>query len=374
LKLKYFFENLKKGNISVRNKLLTILIFVPYVSVTVFIFFVVFFYNNSKNKSNSEKAQIISETLIGKIDKQISESISEVQTISNILIIENTNNLIDNSLNSKLNNFILTHQVFDLFLICDTLGNVISINSNNYKNSPYNFKLIQYKNYAAENWFQYCRYGLNNKTIWFSDLKQNTDFSKIFLSSGNGIEYATPIFNSNSQPFTFSYLVDAESSKTQMQQVRTKTNTNTRTEFTAEVNASASFIRRSYAFIADISLVAVMLMTFIYGSILSFGTDTFIYQKITILQRLSNYGVSEVVVWFAGLFLVLSFFYFLYFEALLGQTPGKMFLNIMVVSNDEESKPSVQKSLLRLFLFFIPILGILGLHNRLSRTKIVTRG
>ncbi|MBN1114364.1 MAG: RDD family protein [Oligoflexia bacterium] len=164
--------------------------------------------------------------------------------------------------------------------------------------------------------------------------------------------------------FTFSYLLDAESQKelyTSMTASPAKSFSN---------SDSAGYIRRIYAFGTDMCLVSIVLMGFIYGSIIAFGSDSFVFTRLSFLERLNTFGVPDIAFWFAGLYAVLLFFYLAYFESLMGQTMGKIIMNIRIVDEADE-KPGVLSLLLRVMLFFIVPLGLLGMHNRITGTRLV---
>lgn len=125
---------------------------------------------------------------------------------------------------------------------------------------------------------------------------------------------------------------------------------------------SAGLVRRVYAFCTDLCIVGLALVGFVYGSMHFFGTEA--------VNKTSVYGVTNVTWILGGLYAFLFVFYLVYFEGLIGQTPGKMFLNVKIV-NAENKKPSFSTMILRMVLFFIPPLGIFGLHNVITKTKLV---
>jgi uncharacterized RDD family membrane protein YckC len=73
------------------------------------------------------------------------------------------------------------------------------------------------------------------------------------------------------------------------------------------------------------------------------------------------------------LYAVIFVLYLVYFEGAMGQTPGKMFLNIRIV-DDKNQKPSFGRAFLRTLLFFVPPIGLLGVHNFLTKTRLVNIG
>jgi uncharacterized RDD family membrane protein YckC len=156
---------------------------------------------------------------------------------------------------------------------------------------------------------------------------------------------------------TFSYLLDDAAKK------------NLEKTFGFESQKAGS-LRRIYALGTDLSIIGLLILGFIYGSILSFGSDSFIFSKLSVIERFRSYGVDEVMFWMVALYGILSFLYLFYFETTMGQTPGKMLLNIRIVDESNE-KPTVATLAVRLFLFFLIPLSLLGLHNRITKTKIV---
>jgi uncharacterized RDD family membrane protein YckC len=130
---------------------------------------------------------------------------------------------------------------------------------------------------------------------------------------------------------------------------------------------SAGIIRRTYAFCTDLCIVGLALMAFVYASMTFFGTEKFAQAKV--------YGAvsNSIVVWLVMLYAVIFVLYLVYFEGAMGQTPGKMFLNIRIV-DDKNQKPSFGRAFLRTLLFFVPPIGLLGVHNFLTKTRLVNIG
>jgi len=130
----------------------------------------------------------------------------------------------------------------------------------------------------------------------------------------------------------------------------------------ASVGTSAGIIRRVYAFCTDLCIIGLVMVAFVYSAIYFFGSEA--------VNKTSVYGINNVTWLLGGLYAILLFFYLLYFEGLIGQTPGKIFLNIRVV-NSENKRPDIATMMLRMVLFFIPPLGLFGLHNVITKTKLV---
>ena len=131
--------------------------------------------------------------------------------------------------------------------------------------------------------------------------------------------------------------------------------------------SSASLVRRSYAFCTDLCVVGLALVAFVYAAVMFFGVESFAQAKL--YASVSN----NVVVWLGGLYAALFFVYLVYFEGTMGQTPGKMFLNIKLV-DQKNQKPSIGVAVLRTILFLVPPVGLLGVHNFLTRTRLVNIG
>lgn len=130
---------------------------------------------------------------------------------------------------------------------------------------------------------------------------------------------------------------------------------------------SAGIIRRTYAFCTDLCIVGLALMAFVYASITFFGAEKFAQAKM--YGPISN----SIVVWLGMLYAVLFVLYLVYFEGTMGQTPGKMFLNIRLI-DEKNQKPSFGRTFMRTLLFFIPPVGLLGVHNFLTKTRLVNIG
>jgi len=130
---------------------------------------------------------------------------------------------------------------------------------------------------------------------------------------------------------------------------------------------SAGLIRRTYAFCTDACIVGIALIAFVYVSITFFGAENFVQAKM--------YGTASksIVSWLSLLYAAIFFLYLIYFEGTIGQTPGKMFLNIKIVDENNQ-KPTFGRAFLRTLLFLIPPVGLLGVHNFLTRTRLVNIG
>ena len=130
---------------------------------------------------------------------------------------------------------------------------------------------------------------------------------------------------------------------------------------------NAGLVRRAYAFCTDLCIVGIALIAFVYASITFFGAEHFAKANI--------YGSSSVsiVVWLGALYAALFVLYLVYFEGTMGQTPGKIFLNVKIV-DEKNQKPSFGRAFLRTLLFLIPPIGLLGVHNFITRTRLVNVG
>jgi uncharacterized RDD family membrane protein YckC len=128
---------------------------------------------------------------------------------------------------------------------------------------------------------------------------------------------------------------------------------------------SAGIVRRVYAFLTDLCIVGLAMVGFVSIAMYFFGTETF--------NKTSVYGVTSVSWLLFGLYAILFGLYLVYFEGLIGQTPGKMFLNIKVLDSNNQ-KPDLSTMILRMVIFFIPPLGLFGIHNLITKTKLVMNG
>ena len=125
---------------------------------------------------------------------------------------------------------------------------------------------------------------------------------------------------------------------------------------------SAGVVRRSYAFITDLCVVGFVMVAIVYGALYFFGSSTFSTSGI--------YGVDKVTWLLIGLYAVLFMIYMLYFEALCGQTLGKMFLNVKIVDK-KNKQPGFLTIIMRSLVFLFIPLGLLGMHNVITGTKLV---
>lgn len=128
--------------------------------------------------------------------------------------------------------------------------------------------------------------------------------------------------------------------------------------FTSVVR-EASVFSKTYAFLVDMSIVAFILTAFLYA-VVFFGYNTMLYSfPIADLE-------GGIIILLAAVYVCTFFTYLAYFESVLTKTPGKMLLGIKILN-----KNNVFKSILRTTLFFIPFLGLLGLHNKVTGIKVV---
>ncbi len=123
---------------------------------------------------------------------------------------------------------------------------------------------------------------------------------------------------------------------------------------------SAGLVRRVYAFLTDICIVGLVMVAIVYGAFYFF--ETFSVSSI--------YGVSKVSWLLLGLYIFLFLSYMLYFEALCGQSLGKMFLNVKIVDKTNK-RPDFLTTMVRMIFFIIPPLGLFGFHNMLTGTRLV---
>lgn len=141
----------------------------------------------------------------------------------------------------------------------------------------------------------------------------------------------------------------------------------TKARVISNTSHNAGLVRRSYAFCTDLCIVGVALIAFVYASITFFGAEHFAQAKIYASAP------SNIVVWLGTLYAALFVLYLVYFEGTMGQTPGKIFLNVKIV-DEKNQKPSFGRAFLRTLLFLIPPIGLLGVHNFLTRTRLVNLG
>jgi uncharacterized RDD family membrane protein YckC len=139
------------------------------------------------------------------------------------------------------------------------------------------------------------------------------------------------------------------------------------TQVFSNTSHGAGVIRRTYAFCTDLCIVGLALIAFVYASISFFGAEHFSQ------VRLYSSASTNIVVWLGALYAVLFVLYLVYFEGTMGQTPGKMFLNVKIV-DEKNQKPSFGIAFLRTLLFLVPPIGLLGVHNFLTRTRLVNVG
>ena len=134
-------------------------------------------------------------------------------------------------------------------------------------------------------------------------------------------------------------------------------------------NPSAGFIRKTYAFCADMCMGGLILVGFVYASMLAFGQEDIAYTLAGFTERAREFGGNDVAIWMATLYAMILFFYFVFFEGVTGKTPGKLFLNVKVVDKKGE-KPSFIKIIFRTLLFMVPPFGLFGVHNLITGTKV----
>lgn len=161
--------------------------------------------------------------------------------------------------------------------------------------------------------------------------------------------------------FTFSYLLDNKSKQNLSQTFDNK-----------EIFQKAGSVRIFYAFITDLCVISLLSFAFLYVATVVFGLDSFVSNTYSYIDRFSFLNVPGIFISVIALFGILSFIYFIYFETLIGQTIGKMFMNVKITDRDGQRVP-VGILLFRTLLFFIPPLGLLNLHNKISGTVLVKK-
>lgn len=109
--------------------------------------------------------------------------------------------------------------------------------------------------------------------------------------------------------------------------------------------------RRFFAFIIDIALVNMVLF-FPFQSMIENLIPTSGWESLLIGEAPANIVSLEIIVGVLGFITLL---YFVSFESVLAQTPGKRLLNIAVVS---ETKPSFWRMVVR-SLFVLPVFPII---------------
>ena len=125
--------------------------------------------------------------------------------------------------------------------------------------------------------------------------------------------------------------------------------------------------RRFAGLLLDVVGVIVfgMIVGFFIGVLQAFGIGSF-------LRDGTQGGFGERLLGWA-----LGFAYYLFFEGLWARTPGKMVLGMRVVGEDG-GRPSFLRILGRTAARFIPLegftflAGVPGLHDRASKTRVVT--
>lgn len=138
----------------------------------------------------------------------------------------------------------------------------------------------------------------------------------------------------------------------------------------SKTNTFAGPIRRTYALFADLCISGLVLVGFVYASIIAFGQEDIAYTAGSFAEKAREFGGMDVGMWMATLYLLILFFYFIFFDGIAGRTPGKMFLNIKVVDSKGD-KPSFIKVVFRTIVFLIPPLGLLKIHDLATGSKVI---
>ncbi len=138
----------------------------------------------------------------------------------------------------------------------------------------------------------------------------------------------------------------------------------------SRTNNIAGPIRRTYAFFADLCISGLVLVGFVYASVVAFGQEDIAYTASSFAERAREFGGTDVAMWMATLYGLILFFYFIFFEGIAGKTPGKMFLNTKIIDSRGE-KPSFIKIVLRTLVFLIFPLGLLRIHDLVTGSKVV---
>lgn len=141
----------------------------------------------------------------------------------------------------------------------------------------------------------------------------------------------------------------------------------------SQISRPAGFISRLEAFIIDLILLTIggLFATWIFELIFRFF-------KLNLIWRNLGSGQYTPVI-----FSLVILVYFLYFWALLGYTPGKLFLGLKIVRRDGR-KLSLGRSFLRFFGYWVSavplFLGFIwiifdhrrqGWHDKLADTQVI---
>ena len=148
---------------------------------------------------------------------------------------------------------------------------------------------------------------------------------------------------------------------------------------------SASVLKRLIAFFVDIVIINLVIVTPFSGLLQKIIPEGSYQETYDFLM--SSSGNPVIISIILAAITVLSIFYFAIFESRLGQSPGKVLMNLYIVSLEKNCKPGFWQCVVRT-LFIIPffpfsilwvadpITALFNRHNQrlmelLSKTKVV---
>ncbi len=148
------------------------------------------------NASKSVTAQLTSQAVVDKIDRNFYERFGDVQAFA-------CNQLARQMLDSGnvtpegqtfINTMTAYYVLYDLMIICDLNGKVIATNTVDKQGVLIRTDHLLRKNFANEEWFRVCRSEQGPPGgAWYSKFLISPDVAKLYSSQGYGMAFAAPI-------------------------------------------------------------------------------------------------------------------------------------------------------------------------------------
>lgn len=140
-----------------------------------------------------------SSAVIEKIDRNFYERFGDVQAFAfNKLAVETASSRIRNEeVDQFINTMVSYYVLYDLMMICDANGRVITANTKDKYGNLLKTEFLIGKDFSNEDWYRLTVSGTGPEGgAWYSDFMENTDVSRIYNRTGNGMAFAAPIRDS----------------------------------------------------------------------------------------------------------------------------------------------------------------------------------
>lgn len=162
-------------------------------------------YSNGKETTEkliSDNFLIVARSTMDKIDRNLFERYGDVQAFSVAKVV--TDKLSGGGSSEDLQNFVNTmmptYGIYDLMLIADTQGNIVTVNTVDNQGKDIDTKLLLGSNIKTKSWFTSCMSGeVKPATAFYTDPEIADVVQSIYHDDRRVMRYASPIRNSQGQ-------------------------------------------------------------------------------------------------------------------------------------------------------------------------------